>query len=134
MTTLARTPLIVAMLLAAGLAGCGPVGWENSLEAGLSKAAVERRPALVMFSSMVSPDCISMDKEVFPDPSVQSALRSFVPVRIDYVIHRKLAKELNVQTLPTFVVFRPDRSVAAVQEGKMDARSFSVFLIKYRYY
>ena len=122
------------MLLGVGLAGCGSVNWGTNLEAGLSKAAVERRPALVMFSSMVSPDCISMDKEVFPDPSVQKALRSYVLVRIDYVLHRKLAKELNVQTVPTFVVFRPDRTVAGIQEGKMDARSFSVFLIKYRYY
>ncbi len=33
------------MLLVGGLAGCGPVSWGNNLEAGLSKAAVERRPA-----------------------------------------------------------------------------------------
>ncbi len=134
MITSGRTWLLVAVLLTAGLAGCAPVGWGTSLEAGLSKAATERRPALVMFSSMVSPDCISMDRDVFPDPSVQNALRSFVLVRIDYVLHRKLASELNVQTVPTFVIFRPDRTVAGIQEGKMDAASFSVFLIRYRYY
>lgn len=129
-------PILSAMTLlsAVALVGCGPSGWESSFEAGLSRAANERRPALVMFSSIASPDCGAMDDEVFSDPEVQNVLRSFVPVRLDYFINGKLAKELGVQTIPTFVVFRPDRSVAGVREGRMDARNFTIFLIKYRYY
>lgn len=134
MTTFNRILLAAAIPLVVAAAGCGPAGWENNFEAGLSRAASERRPALVMFSSAVSPDCAQMDEEVFPDPQVRSVLGSFVRVRIDYLIHNKLARELNVRSVPTFVVFRPDRSVAGVQEGKMDARSFSFFLIRYRYY
>ncbi len=116
------------------VAGCGPVRWESSLEPGLSRAANERRPALVMFSSVASPDCIEMDRDVFEDPDVQDVLKSFVPVRLEYVLHGKLAKELGIQTIPTFVVYRPDRTVAGVHEGKMNARNFTIFLIKYRFY
>lgn len=134
MISVSRSLLAAVLLGTACLTGCGPVGWERSFEAGLSKAANERRPALVMFSSAVSPDCMRMDREVFEDPEVQNVLRSFVPVRVDFLLNSKLAKELNVQSVPTFVIFRPDRSVAAVREGKMDARSFTIFLIKYRYY
>lgn len=134
MTALKGTWLAIAILLAVAAVGCGPAGWETNFEAGLSRAASERRPALVMFSSAMSPDCMEMDEEVFSDPQVRNVLNSFVRVRIDYLIHNKLAKELNIRTVPTFVIFRPDRSVAGVREGKMDARSFSFFLIKYRFY
>ena len=134
MRALKRTEWVGMALLAVAAAGCGAAGWESNLEAGLSRAASERRPALVMFSSAVSPDCMQMDEEVFSDPQVQNVLNSYVRVRIDYLIHHKLAKELNVRSVPTFVIFRPDRSVAGVREGKMDARSFSFFLIKHRYY
>jgi thioredoxin-related protein len=124
----------VLLLSVACLTGCGPVHWESSLEAGLSKAANERRPALVMFGSVASPDCMEMDRDVFEDPDVQKVLKLFVPVRLEYVLHGKLAKELGVQTVPTFVVYRPDRTVAGVHEGKMDVHNFTIFLIKYRYY
>jgi len=134
MITTKRMIRAVLLSAVACLVGCGPVRWESSLDAGLSKAANERRPALVMFSSVASPDCMEMDRDVFEDPDVQKVLQSFVPVRLEYVLHGKLAKELGVQTVPTFVVYRPDRTVAGVHEGRMDVRSFTVFLIKYRYY
>jgi thioredoxin-related protein len=125
------------LALAAGvlaLTGCGQVRWEMSLEKGLKRAASEQRPALVMFASAMSLDCMAMDRDVFPDPQVQKALQPFVPVRLDFLINRKLAKDLGVTAVPTFIIFRPDRSVAGTREGKMDVAAFGVFLIKYRYY
>jgi thiol:disulfide interchange protein len=116
------------------VAGCGSVRWERSLDAGLKRAANEQRPALVMFSSTFSRDCFEMDQNVFTDPQVEQTMAGFVPVRLDLVMNRKLAEELGVRSAPSFVVFRPDRSVAGFQEGKLDAARFGIFLIKYRYY
>jgi thioredoxin-related protein len=121
-------------ILAVALVGCGPTRWEMTLERGLTRAAKEQRPALVMFASAMSADCIAMDRDVFPDPQVQKAMETFVPVRLDFLMNRKLAEQLGVTTVPTFLVFRPDRSVAGMAEGKMDVARFGVFLIKYRYY
>ncbi len=115
-------------------AGCGPIRWERTLEAGLKRAAAEQRPALIMFASAVSMDCREMDQKVFSDPQVQKTMETFVPVRLDFVWDRKLAEDLGVRSVPSFVVFRPDRSVAGFHEGKMDAAKFGTFLVKYRYY
>jgi hypothetical protein len=116
------------------LTGCGSIRWERNLEAGLKRAANEQRPALVMFSSALSQDCFEMDRDVFTDPQIEKTMGGFVPIRLDVVMNRKLSDELGVRTSPSFVVFRPDRSVAGFHEGKMDVARFGVFLIKYRYY
>jgi hypothetical protein len=134
MISIGRIVTLAVLFSTVCLAGCGPVQWEGNFEAGLSRAASEGRPAVVMFSSAFSPDCGEMDKDVFSDPEVEKVLDVYVPIRLEFVLHAKLAKELNVQTVPSFVVFRPDRSVAGVREGKMDVRSFTMFLIKSRYY
>lgn len=123
-----------AVLLAIGTAGCSSVPWQRSLESGLTKAAQQQRPALVMFDAAFNQDCREMDREVFSDATVREKLDCFVPIRLDYYWNRKLANEMGVEVLPSFFVFRCDRSIAGSHAGKMNAEQFSFFLIKYRHY
>jgi len=130
--------LLWPILLLAGLSvafesGCGSIQWEHSYESGLKRAASQRRRALLQFYSAVDSDCLEMDREVFTNPDVQDMMKNFVAIRLDSVLNRKLAEQLNVQTIPTFVIIRPDRQIAGSASGGMDAEKFRIFLIKYSY-
>ena len=112
--------------------GCSPIHWERDYDAGLKRAARQRRRALVQFYSAVNTDCLEMDRKV-SDPDVQELMHNFIAIRLDSVLNKQLAKQFNVQTVPTFFVIRPDRQIAGSASGKMDAEKFRIFLIKHSY-
>ena len=99
----------------------------------MGKAAQQRRRALVWFYAAANKDCRAMSKDVFEDADVQQVMKEFVAIRLDTLLNRKLTHQFNVQVVPTFVVMRPDWSVAGSYAGKMDKETFRYFLIKNRY-
>lgn len=126
--------IVAAGLFGAALAGgCGPVQWEYSYEKGMRQGMQQGRRVLLHFSSTVSMDCREMDAKVFADPDVQQLMQKFVAVRLDTVLHQGLAKQFNVQTVPTFFVLRPDGQIVGSHVGGLDAEKFRIFLIKYSY-
>jgi len=129
---LGLTVLLAILSVALG-SGCSSIHWERSYEAGLERAARQRRRALVQFYSAVDPDCLEMDRKVFSDPDVQDLMHNFIAIRLDSVLNRQLATYFNVQTIPTFFIIRPDRQIAGSESGAMDAEKFRIFLIKYSY-
>ncbi|MBP7936529.1 MAG: thioredoxin family protein [Phycisphaerae bacterium] len=122
-----------ALLVVAGLTGCSPIRWEVSYERALQVAAERRTRVLVAFHSVVNADCRAMDAEVFSDANVQKHVRQYVPVRLDPLIHRQLAKQFGVETVPAFLVVRPDGAVVGGRGGRMDAEQFGYFLIRSRF-
>ena len=126
--------IVLAALAACDLiAGCGSIQWQYSYDQGRREAAQQRRRMIVEFASTASMDCREMDAKVFSNPDVRQLMQRFVPVRLDTVFHRDLARQFNVQTTPTFFVIRPDGQIVGSYAGKMDAEKFRVFLIKYSY-
>ncbi len=123
---------LLGVLLMA-LTGCGPIAWETDLEAGLVRAGQEGRRALVQFHTLANPDCQAMEDEVFSDPDVQDLMARFVPIRLDLVWSQQVARQFNVEAVPTFLVIRPDRQLAGSYTGRMDAEKFLLFLIRYSY-
>ncbi|GEM_PF-724432 len=121
------------LLVVAGLTGCSPIRWEVSYEHALQLAAERRARVLVAFHSVANADCRAMDAEVFSDANVQKHVRQYVPVRLDPVIHRQLAKQFGVETVPAFLVVRPDGAVMGSRGGRMDAEQFGYFLIRNRF-
>lgn len=99
----------------------------------MQQAAAGRRRALVEFYAAVSPVCRQMDDEVFSEPEVQATMEGFVPIRLDLYLDQQWADQYSVTEAPTFLVLRPDGSVAGTATGFMDAETFRVFLIKHRY-
>ena len=75
-----------------------------------------------------------MDRTVFTDGEVRKLMRQFVAVRLDPVLHKRLAATWEVQEVPSFVVIRPDGSVGGKHDGKMTAEEFRFFLINHVYY
>jgi len=121
-----------AALLGTGCAD-GMLSWERDYGKGMLRARQQGRRALVQFYTALDKECIDMDLEVFSDKDVKTALQDFVLIRLDGVVNKDLAQRFNVQTVPTFYMIRSDGRTVATHAGKMDAREFSFFLIKYRY-
>ena len=115
------------------IAGCGSVQWQYSFDKAQRQAAQQRRRMLVEFASAASMDCQEMDAKVFTNAEVRQLMQRFVPVRLDTVFHRDLARQFNVQTTPTFFVIRHDGQIVGSYAGKLDAEKFRIFLIKYSY-
>ncbi len=124
---------LIPLFLGPLAVGCSPVQWERDYQEGLRKAATQRRRALLQFYNAVNQDCRQMDAEVFADPEVQEVLHNYVAIRVDAVLSRDLAREFNVQIVPTFIILRPDWVPSASHAGGMGADEFRLWLIKHSY-
>lgn len=120
----------LACLLVASAAGCGGINWERDYQAGIQKAARNRKRALIEFTTMFGEGVSQMDSEVFSDPDVQEMMQKFVPIRLDIGLNRRLAERFGVQKTPAFVIVRPDMTVAGMHQGTLKADEFRHFLIK----
>jgi hypothetical protein len=60
-------------------------------------------------------------------------MKRYVPIRLDPAWHGPLADVLGAQTVPSFVILRPDREKVAVREGRMETKAFYLFLINNSY-
>lgn len=122
---------LAILTLLGPMSGCSLLGvaWEHDYQVGLRRAAETRQRALVEFYSFWNQDCRAMDGEVFANNEVRELLRQFIPVRVDAGLNAKLMEEFGANTLPTFVVIRPDGEVVTTRAGRMDAAQFRVFLI-----
>lgn len=128
-----RTTLLILCLISVPtLFGCSSVNWEHDYQNGLAKASQLRRRALVQVHSNISPECREME-EVFSDPDVQQLMQNFVPIRLDTVMHRGIVEQLGIQAVPTFLIIRPDLTVAGSHAGALSAEKFRIFLIRHTY-
>jgi len=122
---------LTAVLLGGLLAGCSGIAWETSYESAMRTAAMERKRVLLVFMSATNIDCMEMERTVFSNESIQDLMGRYAAVRLDPLLHRDMARELNVQTLPAFMVVRPDGQLVGGAQGKMDIDKFQVFLIRH---
>jgi thioredoxin-related protein len=126
--------IVLAALAACDLiAGCGSIQWQYNYDKAQGEAVQQRRRMIVEFASAASMACQEMDAKVFTNAEVRQLMQRFLPVRLDTVFQRDLARKFGVQTTPTFFVIRPDGQIVGSYAGKMDAEKFRVFLIKYSY-
>ena len=128
-----RRVIIVIGALIPLTAGCSTVKWEHDYKKGVKRAAQMRKRVLLQFHSNINPDCMDMERKVFTDPEVQKLMGEYVAVRLDYLLNKQLADDLDVQIVPTFLILRHDGVIVGSHVGKMDETKFKYFLIKHRY-
>ena len=134
----AKSRLIRCVVIVIGgliplLAGCSTVNWEHDYKVGVRRAGQLRKRVLLQFHSNVNSHCMEMDREVFTNPEVQKLMGEYVAVRLDYLLNKKLADDIDIQIVPTFLVLRHDGVIVGSHKGKMDETEFKYFLIKHRY-
>jgi len=133
MTVWKRWVLAVVVAGGALVTGCAGIHWEPTYSGALRKAAEQRKRMLLAFLSPADIDCLEMERKVFSDEGIRKLMDKFIAVRLDPLLHRSLARQLNVETVPAFFVFRPDHVLVGSYQGKMDVEKFQVFLIKHMY-
>ena len=70
-----------------------------------------------------------MEAEVFTNRQVIADMnRFFVPVKVDSNLNRDLAKQFNVDSIPTDVILRGDRHFVHRRQGGISAERFNVYL------
>jgi thiol:disulfide interchange protein len=127
-----RSPLLL-LILVWPLAGCSGIPWEGDYTAGMQRAAQLRRRALIQFCNAITPECREMELDVLSDPGIQQLVEHYVPIRVDSAIRGDLVRQYGINTVPSYVVVRPDMSVAGIQSGKIDLDTFRIFLIRHVY-
>ena len=107
-----RRPLpLVFVMLALALAVVRPaaaagvtIPWETNLDRARSSALQAHRPVLVEFWAVWCPGCEEMDREVYGDEQVASAMRKVTPARIDIDREPMLARHYEVTATPTLLL------------------------------
>lgn len=81
-----------------------PVGWGENFEAAVSEAKSANRPLLIEFHSEGCAPCLLMERQVLSDARVQTAVRAFVPVRVDAFQRVELMQRYEIPGTPAFVI------------------------------
>lgn len=87
--------------------------WREDLEVALREAKAQGKPAIIDATAEWCAACKQLDRRTFSDPTVQSALKDFVTIRIDMTRFDEAAQRLqelgiDVKSLPLVAFFLPD--------------------------
>lgn len=104
----------------------GGIGWLEDLETAHQHSQDTNRPTLVVFAARWCTFCKRMDGRTFADPQiVQMVNLSFVPVRLDFDAEQRIARVLEVRSLPCSVVLSPQADLLARIEGYIEPERYA---------
>lgn len=105
------------------------VGWRTGYGEAISVAEQDGLPMLLHFHAWYCGPCQRMDRDVFPDPEVQQALRSGISAaQIDVSREPDLASQYGASTVPRDVVVFPDGTTKTLNIGYMSKSSYMSML------
>jgi len=85
--------------------------WLPALQPAVARARTEGKPLLLDFRADWCVACVELEKETWPDPKVQEALKTLVPVRLDMTenseSNRATQRGFGVKGLPTVILLEP---------------------------
>ena len=94
------------------------VRWQSDLEAAKQEAQQTNRLILVHYWATWCPACYRMEREVFIDQAVASAVNdSVIPVKLNFDHYQVDARSMGVSILPTDVVISPNGDVVGKLPG-----------------
>jgi thiol:disulfide interchange protein len=87
-------------------------GWHASLVEGLETAKREQKPVLIDMWATWCKNCLTMDKTTLTDPTVTSALNSYVKIKFqaedpDSQPTKAVMQRFDVVGLPAYVILKP---------------------------
>lgn len=80
------------------------IEWKTDLDAALEEARRTQKLVFVDFSANWCPPCIAMKHDVWPDPAVERAMESYVPVLVDVDRDATVSERYGVHGIPTILV------------------------------
>lgn len=118
---------VIAVYLFATRSVSNP-GWTTNYQTAVAESEATGRPLLVAFHARGCPPCAMMDRLVFSEPIVRSALKNYVPVRIDIDKHPDIAAKFRVDATPTYAMVDVKGNDVAQTTGYTDVDGFLRFL------
>jgi serine/threonine protein kinase/thioredoxin-related protein/Tfp pilus assembly protein PilF len=80
------------------------VKWSEDYDKSLVRAARENKPVLIEFYSTTSFWSKVLEETTYPDPQVQDALKSYIPLRINAELNGELANRYKVKWYPSHLI------------------------------
>jgi YHS domain-containing protein len=101
------------------------ISWLDDIQQAQRQAAAEDKLVLVHFWGSFCRPCINVEKFVFTNPRVATAITdAYVPVKVDVESNPKLAKQFGVTTIPHDIVITPAGHVVAKQASSTNSDGY----------
>jgi thiol-disulfide isomerase/thioredoxin len=96
-------------------------GWYTSLREAEEVALREGKPILADFSTSWCGSCRNLERNTFPNPTVQARMGNFVKVRVDGDEHPDLVRSYGISGYPTLIAMSPGGKELNRTVGYVDA-------------
>jgi thioredoxin-like negative regulator of GroEL len=96
--------LLTTMLALVRPAAAGTIPWETNLDRARAAARQRQQPVLVEFWAVWCPGCEEMDRGVYADERVATAMQRVTPTKIDIDRDPLLARRYGVTATPTLLL------------------------------
>jgi thiol:disulfide interchange protein len=93
------------------------IPWRTDFAAAESEARQSGKLRLADFTATWCGPCQRMESETWPDSSLEAKVREFVPVKVDIDRNEAVARQYNVEAIPTIVVLDTEGNVLKRTEG-----------------
>ncbi|MBM4076369.1 MAG: thioredoxin family protein [Planctomycetes bacterium] len=103
-----------------------PIKWNHSLKSAHKTAIELDRPMLIVFGASWCTFCHKLERETLGDKRIAAIVnRDFIPVHLDFDRDSKVAKILEVESLPCTVILSPQADLLLKKEGYAEPKEFS---------
>jgi thiol:disulfide interchange protein len=107
------------------------IPWRSDLAAAQAEATAGHKPVFAYFTAKWCGPCQQMKSTTWSDNSVNDAMASYVPVKIDVDEHPDLAKRFEITAMPTYRILSPDDgTIVRGAEGRMEPEQMARWLKK----
>jgi thiol:disulfide interchange protein len=104
------------------------VPWRSDFAAAQRESSTAGKPVMLYLTAEWCGPCQSLKGTTWADPTVERALRAYVPVKIDVDQHPDLARQYGSDAIPRFVVLGKDGQIVKATEGALPPAEFLAWL------
>jgi thioredoxin-like negative regulator of GroEL len=98
-----------------------PIAWVHDYSSALKTARKEGRPVFASFGAAWCDPCVAMEATTYRDSDLATALKNFVPLKVEFFPNSGLAKRYRIAFIPATMVLDAKGEVIASRAGYQSA-------------